>query len=510
MRVPHTHTLRLVALLIFCGASLYATFSHRITPGSASYNTFSPSEISGNPAWNQSSTQGRSGARRITDPQAPQPITRQQPQPPRVQEISGRLNSTAVYHTYPLEEVFAGDTLYMYIETLSDKLDLTIALYDENNPEDNLAEATLSSTQRTGSFSFVVNEDSVYAVEVLGAFGKSTGDYRLLIGVNAPDVLTGEAAPVGKPFFETLPTFGEVHVGIYVLQITEINQLAEEFTIEAVLNAEWQGDCPLCLQENKLIFTDKGVEEVIGQAGLIWPEFTFANQRGLREIENNALVWNERTGVFWYEERFHVTLQMLIDFTVFPFDRQEIALALESFGYTLDNLRFQVWEEKTGISDHIGAEAWIIHETDVSLTTGTQNRVNYAQFRYEITIGRHLTFYIYRIFIPIVLILLLTWLAFFLKDHDTRINTASGTFLVFIAFNFTIAEELPRISYLTFMDGLLIICFVVTAFTVGLNIVLKRLADAQKTLVDKLDRWLIWGYPVFYLVGFVMLIVFFL
>jgi len=159
----------------------------------------------------------------------------------------------------------------------------------------------------------------------------------------------------------------------------------------------------------------------------------------------------------------------------------------------------------------LGEEEWYItqHSAKV-ISRALPDGSTYSRYSFQILARRHLSFYIFRIFIPLLLIITVSWVAFFLKDYSKRVDISGANLLVFIAFNFTIGSELPRLGYLTFLDTILLVAFAITALTVVFNVALKRLDTKGKTeLTQRIDRYLLWGYPLFYVAGLGLLILIF-
>jgi hypothetical protein len=108
-------------------------------------------------------------------------------------------------------------------------------------------------------------------------------------------------------------------------------------------------------------------------------------------------------------------------------------------------------------------------------------------------------------------VIIVSWFTFFLRDFGRRVEVSSATLLTFVAFNFTVADNLPRIGYLTFMDALLIGAFVVSVIVVIYNVSLKRLeTDGRLELAHRIDKPMIWLYPVLFFLGALIAIALFL
>ena len=134
-----------------------------------------------------------------------------------------------------------------------------------------------------------------------------------------------------------------------------------------------------------------------------------------------------------------------------------------------------------------------------------------SEFSSQVIAHRHLNFYVLRIFIPVGIIIFVSWLPGFLGDFGKRIDIANGTLLLFIAFNFTISNDLPRLGYLTFLDVLLLCTFVLTSLTLIYNVALKRLeSDGKGKLVKKIDNITLWLIPLIYFLSYAIIAAVFL
>ncbi len=426
-----------------------------------------------------------------------------------IQEVSGVISTEEPRQTYTLIPISAGETIYVYVEATSGDLRPGLVLESFNGKP--LRGANLTGEKSSTSTQIKIDQNlKNLKVQVGNNTDRgelTTGSYRLLIGANAPEVLTGKSAPEGNPIIhEPL----EVRVGSKLIQITNIDQLNEKFNAVSELRMEWKD--PLlafnpedCQCEFKT-FTGASFAKFADENEILVPQFTIFNQQGNRWIQNqNAAVMPDGRAI--YQEHYTTDLQApLFDFTKFPFDTQTLYIQVES----LPNEDFFTYtdpEELSEIGDLLGEEEWYIVDSWTEITSEDEHSNHWLYF----TVRRHLSFYIFRIMVPLALVIIVTWFTFFLRDFGRRVEVSSATLLTFVAFNFTVADNLPRIGYLTFMDALLIGAFVASVIVVIYNVILKRLeTDGRGELAHRIDKPMIWFYPILFILGAVAAVVLFL
>jgi hypothetical protein len=428
-----------------------------------------------------------------------------------VQEINASINPGLPTHVYELEEMQPGDTFYAWIETTAGELRPTLILRDYADKP--LRAVNLNGENEQAALEYTLEDiGRNYQLDVTACCeaDSSSGDYRLLLGVNAPDVLVGEASPTE---LSVVMASTPVAIGFKLQQVVEVNEANEFFTIVGSLQMEWvdralafsPDECQ-CLFKS---FAGPTFSQFLTLADNRWPDFTFFNQQGNRWSQNRvAVVFHD--GRVLYFERFTTNLQVDFDFEQYPFDTQEFTVKVDSI-YPDTLYHFTELEGYSAIDPDHGEDEFIITGFETEITTEqASTQFETSRFTFSYSSPRHLDYYMLQIFIPILLIVGVSWITFFLKDYGRRIEVASGNLLLFIAFSFSLSDNYPRLGYVTFLDSVMAAMFVVNALVVVYNVWLKRMemaGDAPRA--ERIDNVMDWVYPFSYVAISIGLYVYF-
>jgi hypothetical protein len=293
-------------------------------------------------------------------------------------------------------------------------------------------------------------------------------------------------------------------------QVAGVDQKAENFDAVVDLRMDWT-DPALAFSPDECqcrfqTFTIADFNNYLTEKGVThWPAATVFNQQGRRDSQSQVVVVRPN-GETTYVERFTATLQAPdFDFRQFPFDKQKFFIRLKSV-FPEEFYVYSVLEGFSGLGEQLGEEEWVI--TDFGTSVDTHN--GSSRFSFGFDAKRHLTFYTFRIIVPVLAIIIVSWFTFFLKDYGKRVDVASANLLLFIAFNFTISGDLPKLGYLTLMDTILFSTFIVTALVIVYNVYLKRMETSGKeSFALRIDKYMIWIYPLAYVAAFVIVTFFF-
>lgn len=430
-----------------------------------------------------------------------------------IQELDGSLDQNKPSVAVRLSDLNAGDTLYVDLQAVSGDLKPIVLLRDYSTKP--ILVANLNGQASSATFQQAFAEGGTnYSLDIQAASSNgqlTTGEFRLRVGVNAPEVLEGQGLPNTESVL-MLPI--PVKVGFKLQQIVNIDQPNEIMTDVGTLKLEWT-DPALAFNPDECncasrLYTENRYNKFLEDVKGDWPDFTVFNQQGNRWSQNR-LIEVESNGHVTYLERFSTNFQLDFDWTAFPFDRQDFYIKVDML-YPEEDYVFVPMEGFSEIDPLNGEDEFILTDFDTQISTEiSSQQMPASRFTFHFSAPRHLDYYIFRIFVPILLIITISYITFFLKDYTRRIEIATGNLLLFIAFSWSLGDNYPRMGYLTFVDALMAITFIINTLVVVLNVYFKYLetkGEAEKA--DRLERPMDYLYPITYLSAFGLAVLIFL
>ncbi|KAJ8949683.1 hypothetical protein NQ314_008145, partial [Rhamnusium bicolor] len=178
--------------------------------------------------------------------------------------------------------------------------------------------------------------------------------------------------------------------------------------------------------------------------------------------ERNKLVRLNGDGSITYGMRFTTTLACMMDLHYYPLDSQNCTVEIESYGYTvMDVVMYWKATPVRGVEEAELPQFTIIgYETNdrkERLATGIYQRLSLS-FKLQRNIG----YFVFQTYLPSILIVMLSWVSFWINHEATSARVALGitTVLTMTTISTGVRSSLPRISYVKAIDIYLVMCFV--------------------------------------------------
>ncbi|XP_037812053.1 gamma-aminobutyric acid receptor subunit beta isoform X3 [Lucilia cuprina] len=264
------------------------------------------------------------------------------------------------------------------------------------------------------------------------------------------------------------PNYGgppvEVGVTMYVLSISSVSEVLMDFTLDFYFRQFWT-DPRLAYRKRPGVETLSVGSEFIKN---IWvPDTFFVNEKQSYfhiATTSNEFIRVHHSGSITRSIRLTITASCPMNLQYFPMDRQLCHIEIESFGYTMRDIRY-FWRDglsSVGMSSEVELPQFRVlghrqRATEINLTTG-----NYSRLACEIQFVRSMGYYLIQIYIPSGLIVIISWVSFWLNRNATPARVALGvtTVLTMTTLMSSTNAALPKISYVKSIDVYLGTCFV--------------------------------------------------
>jgi hypothetical protein len=171
-------------------------------------------------------------------------------------------------------------------------------------------------------------------------------------------------------------------------------------------------------------------------------------------------------------------------------------------------VRFQPNPEKITFSKESFAtlSEWSITRMTSQATQSffAPEKQQYSRAAIEIHIRRNSGYYVLKVMTPLLLITIASWSVFWInpREFSTQITIAFTNLLTVVALLLVVNDALPRVGYLTFLDGFTMLCFLgILSAILELLIVHRWELKDQHNRAEKIHRIARWLIPGVFLLG---------
>lgn len=252
---------------------------------------------------------------------------------------------------------------------------------------------------------------------------------------------------------------------MFILDLGYISEANMEFRASFFFRMYWQ--------DERLSYNNTGYTKRLAlNAKMVqhmWiPDIYFVNEKsGIKHdlTKENEVVRLWPDGRVFHSMRISMTASCPMRLHNYPLDKQICSMAFESFSYEDTELLFY-WRKEDGnkevvVSDELEIPQFILTKywtdsTFANFTSGAYSRL-IVKFQFERSIG----FFLIQTYIPAYLIVMLSWISFWINHNSTpaRIGLGITTVLTLTTLTNSARASLPKVSYVKSIEWFLILCF---------------------------------------------------
>jgi len=286
-----------------------------------------------------------------------------------------------------------------------------------------------------------------------------------------------------------------VGIGIHVINLASIDEVKQQFEIDGYLLLHWT--------DPRLAFTPTGPADLRREFDrtAVWiPHVEMVNGVSPRERYDTSTE-SDSNGAVDYVERFHAVLSSKFMLRRFPFDSQSLLIILHPYLRQERQVEFtaynpDVWATPE-FTQYSSLAQWNLQSVVPSIgTSSLYSGLQIPEARFTIQVQRRYAFYLWKVFLPLLLMVVLSWAVFWVEARDlsNQVQIAITTILTVIAFAFAISATMPRVPYLTYIDAFFLTCYVFVFVSIVELMMVHLLHHRERSTdlgvrVQRISRW---------------------
>ncbi len=201
----------------------------------------------------------------------------------------------------------------------------------------------------------------------------------------------------------------------------------------------------------------------------------------------------------------------------YPLDKHELSITLEDSTYPIDKLAYQEDVGQSGLDSRVSLAGWKITGWKVTAEPhayaskfgelNTTPPPAYSSIRYSVSIERPLNFFVWKLLLPLLIVLLLGCSALFVHPTYTEVRLAApATALLSLVFlQQAYSASLPEVGYLVLLDKVYVLAYIlVVALMLSTIITSSWVRDGDAAQIKRSIQWdrlIVTCMLLFFLVG---------
>lgn len=314
-----------------------------------------------------------------------------------------------------------------------------------------------------------------------------------------PEALRLEAV---RPGAESGPT--RLSVGVWLADISRIDSASQTFSANLFFALSWRDPSLAHGQPSVKKYDLKD----------IWhPNWFVVNAVAKLESSLPEIAEVAGDGTVYYRQRFIGSFTQSLDLREFPFDHATFRIHFVTVGNRPAEIQF-VPNEKlvaagvpnaAGVAQELTLQDWRV--------TGSATRVSpyqvapgyeIAGYDFEFQAKRLRQHYIVKVIIPLLLIVMMSWLVFWIDQSmgSSQISVAVTSMLTLIAYRFSVGSEVPKLPYLTDLDAFILVSSLLV-FLALIEVVVTTILwfNERKDFAKAIDRYCRLLFPIVFVVS---------
>lgn len=307
-----------------------------------------------------------------------------------------------------------------------------------------------------------------------------------------------------KPLTEIPTTAQKVETGFYPVNLYELDVASNTYYVDTYIWFKWKGDLdPIASLE-----FPNAVEE-----------WGMSMQKAYEEPQKQS------DGSFYQVMRVEGRFFVPFTLTKYPLDEQQLEIVIENSIYTYNDLVYVADRIDSGFADTLALPGWniatwkiesLLHEysTKFGEKSNTKGNLPYSSLQYQLLISRPINYFIWKLLLPLVIVLVSSWCALLLHPSyvDARTSMSSTALLTTVFLQQSYSDTLPEVGYLVLLDKIYALSYLLIIAAIIETIITAGWANSGKQedyeRVIRLDRPFLIAQFTVLIVGVFLLIYF--